>query len=218
MDNLQDELKELKGFIADLKADRAATKEKEKRESWTKYVSLTVVIIAVVGSVAAQWSGKYGSRVQLSQAMASDAWNLYQARSVKGHLLEVTTNTLSKMGSASDPNVQKMIQAYAKEVAKYDDGKDASQKIARAYEDDRDAAQALGGKLGPSLPLFSVAIAMASMCLLTKKKPLWLLAMLMAGIATAMMISARLSEALLKGPQMEKAVLAPKPPAQPEAH
>ena len=27
------------------------------RESWTKYVSLTVVIIAVVGSIAAQWSG-----------------------------------------------------------------------------------------------------------------------------------------------------------------
>ena len=44
-------------FIAELKADRAATKEKEKSESWTKYVSLTVVIIAVVGSIAAQWSG-----------------------------------------------------------------------------------------------------------------------------------------------------------------
>ena len=47
MDNLENELKNLKGFIAELKADRAATKEKEKRESWTKYVSLTVVIIAV---------------------------------------------------------------------------------------------------------------------------------------------------------------------------
>ena len=43
MDNLQNELKDLKGFIAELKADRAETKEKEKRESWTKYVSLTVV-------------------------------------------------------------------------------------------------------------------------------------------------------------------------------
>ena len=57
MDNLENELKDLKGFIAELKADRAATKEKEKRESWTKYVSLTVVVIAVVGSIAAQWSG-----------------------------------------------------------------------------------------------------------------------------------------------------------------
>ena len=217
MDNLQNELKDLKGFIAELKADRAATKEKEKREAWTKYVSLTVVIIAVVGSVAAQWSGKYGSRVQLSQALASDSWNLYQARSMKGHLLEVTTNMLAKMGNTGDPGVQKMLQGYAKEVAKYDDGKDSSQKIARAYEDDRDAAEALGAKLGPSLPLFSVSIAMASMCLLTKKKPLWLLAILMAAIATGMMVSARLAEAPPKGPSLERALLAPKTPQEKHA-
>jgi len=30
------EIAELKGFIAELKADRAAQKEKEQRESWTK--------------------------------------------------------------------------------------------------------------------------------------------------------------------------------------
>jgi hypothetical protein len=210
MDNLQDELKDLKGFIAELKADRAATKEKEKRESWTKYVSLTVVIMAVLGSLAAQWSGRYGSRVQLSQAKASDAWNLYQARSVKGHLLEVATNTLAKMGHADNPEFQNMLKDYAKAVARYDAGKDESQRIARAYEEDRDAAEALGKKLGPTLPLFSVAIAMASMCLLTKKKPLWLVAILAAAIATVMMVSVRLSEVPPKGPQAVQASLAPK--------
>jgi len=215
MDNLQDELKELKGFIAELKADRAASKEKEKREAWTKYVSLTVVIIAVLGSIATQWAGKYSSRVQLSQARASDSWNLYQARSVKGHLLEVTTNFLAKMGDPNYPEVQKMLKDYSKAVAKYDSGKDESQRIARAYEDDRDDAQTLGKKLAPAIPLFSVSIAMASMCLLTKRKPLWLVALFAAAIATVMMVSARLEEAPLKGPQAEKASLPPKPsPAQ----
>jgi hypothetical protein len=205
MDNLENELKDLKGFIAELKADRATTKEKEKRESWTRYVSLTVVIIAVVGSIAAQWSGKYASRVQMSQAKASDAWNLYQARSVKGHLLEVTTNLAARMGNASDPEVQQMLKSYAKDVAKYDAGKVESQNLARAYEEDRDAAEALGKKLGPALPLFAISIAMASMCLLTKKKPLWLVAMLGAAIASAMMVSARMAETPPKGPQLEKA-------------
>jgi hypothetical protein len=210
MDDLQTELKDLKGFIAELKADHAATKEKEKREAWTKYVSLTVVIMAVLASVAAQWSGKYSSRVQLSQAKASDAWNLYQARSVKGHLLEVATNVLARMGNANDPAVQQMIKGYAKEVGRYDHGKDESQRIARAYEDDRDAAEALGKKLGPSIPLFSVSIAMASMCLLTKKKPLWLVAILTAAIATLMMISARSAESPPKGPEAAQSSLAPK--------
>ena len=212
MDNLQDELKDLKGFIAELKADRTATKEKEKREAWTKYVSLTVVIIAVVGSIAALWSGKYGSRVQLSQALASDAWNLYQARSVKGHLLDVTTNLLARMANSSDPEIQKMLKSYGKDVAKYSDGKEESQKIAQAYEEDRDAAEALGAKLGPSLPLFSVSIAMASMCLLTKKKPLWLIAIFLAAIASVMMLSARLAEKPPTGPRLEQALLGAKAP------
>jgi nitrate reductase NapE component len=210
MDNLENELKDLKGFIAELRADHAATKEKERRESWIRYVSLTVVIMAVLGSIAAQWSGRYGSRVQLSQAKASDAWSLYQARSVKGHLLEVTTNMLARMGNAGDPAVRQMIKDYAKEVAKYDHGKNESQGIARAYEVDRDAAEALGKKLGPSIPLFSVSIAMASMCLLTKKKPLWLVAILTAAIATVVMVSARLAEAPPKGPQAVQSSLAPK--------
>jgi hypothetical protein len=214
MDNLENELKELKGFIADLKADRAATKEKEKRESWTKYVSLTVVIIAVMGSIAAQWSGKYSGRVQMSQARASDAWNLYQARSVKGHLLEVTTNLAARMGNASDPEVQLILKSYAKDVAKYDEGKVESQNIARAYEEDRDDAEALGRKLGPSIPLFAVSIAMASMCLLTKKKPLWLLAILAAAIATVMTVSARLAETPPKGPRLEQASAAKAAPPQ----
>jgi hypothetical protein len=216
MDNLQDELKDLKGFIAELKADRVAAKEKEKRDSWTKYVSLTVVIIAVIGSIAAQWAGKYSSRVQISQAQASDEWNLYEARSVKGHLLEVATNTLAKMANANDPEFQRMIKGFAKDVAKYDHDKADSKKIAEAFEADRDNAAALGKKLGPAVPLFSVSIAMASMCLLTKKKPLWLIAIFVAAIATVMMISARLAETPPKGPQLQKELLPQKPSPSPE--
>jgi hypothetical protein len=125
-------------------------------------------------------------------------------------LLEVTTNMLAKMGQANEPEVQKMLKDYAQAVAKYDAGKDESQRIARAYEEDRDAAEALGKKLGPTIPLFSIAIAMASMCLLTKKKPLWLVAIVAAAIATGMMVSARLAEAPPKGPQAVQASLAPK--------
>jgi hypothetical protein len=209
MDNFQDELKELKGFIGELKSDRAATKEKEKRESWTKYVSLTVVVMAVLASIAAQWSGRYSGRVQMSQAKASDFWNLYQARSVKGHLLEVTTNVLARMNTASDPQVQKMLKDYSKGVAKYDSGKDESQKIAKAFEEDRDAAEILGKKLSPAIPLFSVSIALASLCLLTKKKPLWFVAMIMAALATVLMVSARMGEVPPKGPAAVQASLAP---------
>jgi hypothetical protein len=109
-----------------------------------------------------------------------------------------------------------MLKDYAKAVAKYDAGKDQSQNIARAYEADRDTAEALGKKLSPAVPLFSVSIAMASMCLLTKRKPLWLVALFAAAVATVMMISARMAEIPLQGPQAEKASVAPKAPQSQE--
>src|SRR5438876_336212 len=86
MNDLQKEIAELKQFIVDLKADRAAAKEKELREAWTKYVSLTIVVIAVIAAIAAQWAGKYSGRTQLSQSQASDQWAFYQAKSIKQHL------------------------------------------------------------------------------------------------------------------------------------
>src|SRR5271170_4857673 len=107
MDDLSRELNELKSFIADLKADRAATKEKEKREAWTKYVSVTVVVIAVLTSIGTQWAGKYSSRTQLSQAQASDQWNLYQAKSIKQHLIQLHREQLVRSYGTNDPLVVK---------------------------------------------------------------------------------------------------------------
>ena len=86
MDNLQAELNELKQFIVDLKADRAATKEKEKREAWTKYVSLTVVLIAVVTSIAAQWGADRRFTPGINQAVRQErhaAWVRARERASK---------------------------------------------------------------------------------------------------------------------------------------
>src|ERR1035438_2056003 len=87
---LDKELAELKAFIADLKQDRAAQKEKEQREAWTKYTAVSLVFIAVLAAVATQWSGKYSGKVLVElnnstykQAQASDLWSYYRAKSIK---------------------------------------------------------------------------------------------------------------------------------------
>src|SRR5262249_54868835 len=102
---LDQELAELKGFIADLKAERAAQKEKERREGWTKYTAISLVFIAVLAAVANQWAGKYSSRVLVelnnstfNQAKASDEWSYYQAKSIKQNLYEALTEFSSKNG------------------------------------------------------------------------------------------------------------------------
>ncbi len=178
MEDLHQELNELKQFIADLKADRAAVKEKEKREAWTKYVSLTVVIIAVLASIASQWGGKYGSRTQMSQAQASDAWSAFQAQSVKGHIYETTRKQVSR--SATDPEILQQQKAFDDKIAEYEKKKADWAAKAAKFEKTRDESSRKGGFMGTAISFFAVSIAMASTCLVTKKKPLWFLAMALA--------------------------------------
>jgi len=204
MNELQTEIAELKEFIADLKADRAATKEKEKREAWTKYVSLSVVIIAVIAAIAAQWGGRYSSRVltqlndaTFNQTQASDQWAFYQAKSIKIKVFEIGRDTLVHSSQANDPETQKIIKTYETQIAKYNGDQKDIEKDAKAFEakrdEDRAAAQIAskkGGKMGLAISSFSVAVALASICMVTKKKPLWFVALIFAGIAIAEMIMA----------------------------
>jgi hypothetical protein len=199
---LDQELRELKGFIADLKADRAAQKEKEQREAWTKYTSMSLVFIAVLAAIATQWSGKYSGRVLVGlndstfkQAQASDEWSYYQAKSVKQNLFEGLRDVAkSPTGTAADPATPKD-DAFNAKIAKYEaEKKDVMQK-AQQLEKERDAARQLatnasqhGGGMGMAISIFQIAIALGSICLVTKKRPLWYLALGLAVVATLKMV------------------------------
>jgi hypothetical protein len=90
------DLDELKQLVAELRADHVAQKQKEKRESWTKFVSLTMVCIAVLAAIATLKGGGFSTRTlkemneaTFNQAQASDQWSFYEARSIKENLYEI---------------------------------------------------------------------------------------------------------------------------------
>ncbi len=190
MNDLDKEISELKQFISDLKANRTATKEKEQREAWTKYVSLTVVIIAVIAAIAAQFSGKYGGRTQMSQAQASDQWAFYQAKSIKQHQDEAALVQLTRIGDTNDVELARTIKKLRDNLARYDQEKADIKAKAEALEKVRDDASRRGGKMGLAISFFSVAIATASICTVTKKKPLWFVAMILSVVAAVQMVMA----------------------------
>jgi chromosome segregation ATPase len=190
MDDLKSELGELKQFIAELKADRAATKEKERREAWTKYVSLTVVGFAVIASIASQWGGGYSSKTQLSQAQASDQWNYYQAQSVKQHMFELTRSQLPRNSGAAE--IEQAKKDFDAKIAEYEKRRADSKAEATRLENARNIYSKIGGRLGLAISCFSVAIATASLCLLTKKKPLWFCSMAFAAVGIVQMVAAKM--------------------------
>jgi len=197
MDDFKTEIQELKGFIADLKSDRAAQKDKEARESWTRYTSLSIVFLAVLAAIATQWSGKYSSRVLASlndatfyQAKASDQWSFYQAKSIKQNLYELTREEM-----AAQPGGQERAQAFTTKITQYEADKKQIKTEAEQLEKQRDAARAeattnsrLGGGMSSAVALFQISIALGSISLLTKKKPLWFLSMAIGVAATIKMV------------------------------
>lgn len=202
MNDFTEELRELRTFVADLKTDRAAQKEKEQREAWTKYTSLSLVFIAVLAAIATQWAGKYSSRVLVSlndstfnQALATDEWSFYQAKSIKQNLYEVARDQLAQAAGTANGEMAKTEAKITSKIEKYEKEKKDIQEEAKRLEKLRDdlrgaatLASKKGGGMGLAVSIFQISIALGSICLVTKRKQLWYLALVFAMGATVEMI------------------------------
>jgi hypothetical protein len=157
----QDEVREL---IEAIHQDRINAKEKEKRESWTKYVSLMIVILAVVTAIGSLKAGGFSSKVLISQSRASDSWSYFQAKSIKRNIAEMESR------NATAPEAQERARAA---VERYRSEEADIKKEAQGFEAERDGAAKHGPPLGFGIACLQIAIAIASVCLITKKRLLW---------------------------------------------
>lgn len=184
----QDDVKEL---IASIKAEKQALKDKELRDSWTKYVSLTLVCLAVLTAIATLKGGGFTTRTlkelneaTFQQAHASDQWSFFQAKSIKQNLYEIEADLMPKDADA------KAIEKVKAKVEKYGKEKDEIMKDAKAHEVKRDAARTnaakaaeLSKEMGMAITLFQISVALGGICLITKKKWLWFGALGVGGYA-----------------------------------
>ena len=192
------ELEELKQLVVELKADRAAQKEKEKRESWTKYVSLSMVFLAVLAGWATLKGGGFTTRTlkemneaTFNQAEASDQWSFYQAKSIKQNLYEIE---LDRLNAAATPDAEKVAKMKVK-VDKYDKDKADITAGAKKFETARDKARETAARaaehskeMGLAITFFQIAIALGGVCLIVKKKPLWLVSCALGVGATIQLV------------------------------
>ena len=195
-----DDLAELKDLVAAIKADHQAQKDKEKRDSWTKYVSLWMIILAVCAAFATQKGAGFSSatikqlnEATFNQALASDQWSFFQAKGLKQSLYE---RDLEKAGKGSAPSADSALIA---KVRKYDTEKKDISSQAKAFEDKRDQARIgsthsadLARQMGLATTLFQIAIALGGVCMVVKKKSLWFASMV-PGAAAALQLIAILS-------------------------
>ncbi len=142
-------------------------------------MAIFTAVLATVGAVVSFFGGDtqndamlFKNEAVLERAEASDAWNFYQAKSMKQNMAEIAAAT------ASDPKIAEKYRAeaerYKKEKA--DIEKDAKQHEAayKAWNEKSEKALHPHHYLAISMTLLQIAIALASITVLTQKR--WLLA------------------------------------------
>src|ERR1700731_5080031 len=95
-------------------------------ERWISLVALSTAIRAVFAAIAGLLSGKHANEAIMSQIEASDQWNYYQAKSIKGSVLD------AKMSLAGAVDEKDRAKAAPEEEEKADITKEAEQKGAAA--------------------------------------------------------------------------------------
>jgi Na+-translocating ferredoxin:NAD+ oxidoreductase RnfD subunit len=192
------DLTEFRDLVAFIKADRQAQKDKDARDGWTKFVSLSMIFIAVLAAVATQKSGGFSSGVMkklneatFNQAAASDQWSLYEAKSIKQSLVENQIDLLKDV-SVKDAKSIAALEAKAK---RYNSEKADIMKEAQGLEAKRDEARKaaerlsfLGSQIALSSTIFQVAVALGGVCLIMKKKGIWWISLTLGTLATLQMI------------------------------
>jgi Domain of unknown function (DUF4337) len=136
-------------------------------EAWISWVALSTAILAVLAAIAGLLSGRNANEAMISQIEASDQWSYYQSKSIKASVLD------AKMSLTGTPNESDRTKRDRYEKEQEEIKSEAEHKQSEAKSDfHRHEVYSRG------VTLFQIAIAIAAISALTKKKRFWVVSLL----------------------------------------
>ena len=156
----------------------------EQKEKWQGLLALSTAIMAVLAALTTLYMGKYSSRAIMGQGQESDQWAFYQAKSIKGSTYEINKKTLElqfltqKGLTPEEANeYQKVVNKYGDEIKRYDVEKKEIKDKAESIAKSKVKAQEMSGNFAYALIFLQIALMLASISSLTKRKYLWYIAL-----------------------------------------
>lgn len=144
----------------------------EQRERWTLFVALTTAIIAVLAAIAGMMGSHHANEAMLDQIKASDKWAYYQSKSIKSEITASTIQILDSMGKqVPEDNLQKKA-GYEKDKAQIKSDAESSEKSSETHMNSHII-------FSRAVTIFQVAIAIAAISIVTRKKFMWYLSILL---------------------------------------
>lgn len=136
-------------------------------EKWISWVALSTAILAVLAAITGLLSGMHANEAMMSQIESSDQWAYYQAKGVKAAVLDVK---MSLSGSATEEDRTK--------AERYQEEQKEIQKEANDKQHDAKSNFHQHEIFARGVTMFQIAIAIAAISALTKKRRFWIVSLL----------------------------------------
>lgn len=136
------------------------------REKWVGRVALYSALVAAIAAVSAMLAGHHSDEAMILQIKASDQWSYYQAKGVKAAIADLRANLLADAKSSEQERNSKTAEQYKEEQ------KEISTE-AKKLESESSLHLELHAILARAVTCFQVAIAIAAISVLTKRRRFW---------------------------------------------
>src|SRR5437867_6135911 len=149
---------------------------------WISWVALSTAILAVLAENAGLLSGRHVNEAMMNQIEASDQWSYYQAKSIKASVLD------AKLSLAGTPNESDHSKRDRYEKEQEEIKSEAEHKEAAAKSNFHKHEVFAGG-----VTMFQIAIAIAAISALTKRRPFWIVSLLFGAAGCAFLVLAAMA-------------------------
>ena len=177
--------------------DEEIEKEGKGGARLVRWIALTTAILAALAAIASLEAGATVNEALVLktestklQSQASDQWAYYQAKGIKGDVVQASATSFTAAGKTPPANI-------ASETARYSAQQDTIREKAKELENERDAKSHEADELlerhhhyAGAVALFQVAIALGAIAALTRVRAVWLGSMVVGGAGIVLAIMA----------------------------
>ncbi len=181
-------------FDAHKTLEEAHERAEHGREGGTRRILLIAAVFAVIAAILSLFANQRATLALqekndaiLAQAKASDAWNFYQARSIKSKIYDATS-TLPSLSDAARKKLTAAAKHESRDQKKLQDEATEYQKQVTEHAERSERLMHSHEILEAAVTFFEVAIAIVSIAGMTASGPLVVLGVLAAVAGTGLAV------------------------------
>jgi Domain of unknown function (DUF4337) len=158
-------------------------KAEHSGETWISWVALSTAILAVLAAIAGLLSGQHANEAMMNQIESSDQWNYYQAKSIKASVLDAKIS-LSGVPNESDQSKRDRYEKEQEQIKSEAERKEAAAKSNFHKHE----------VFARGVTMFQIAIAIAAISALTKKRHFWVVSLLFGVVGCVFLLLAAIAK------------------------